>query len=75
MKKIKTTICIVLLAICLSSNIFASTSLNSVVNNIFGGIMNAVVSAFNDSDGNCPIRTCQDCKPNQPDCRPPEDKD
>jgi hypothetical protein len=69
MKKIKNLLYIAILSIGLVSNVFALGTIDMVITNFFGNIVDAVFSASTDSD-DCPRKACQDCKPNDPGCRP-----
>lgn len=69
MKKIKSIFCGAVLSICLVGNVFALGTFNQVFTSFFDGIVKAFVSSATTSD-DCPVRTCGDCKPFDPNCRP-----
>lgn len=72
MKKLKSVLCSAFLSAVLVSNVFAADTFTTVITDYFGNIVSAVLSSFNNIDGDdCPIKICQSCKPSDPGCRPP----
>lgn len=76
MKKLRMFGFMLVLSLALASNIFAIGSVTTVVPGMFSFVMEQVLSLFG-TDDNCPLRTCQNCRPNNEgngdgngDCRP-----
>ncbi len=79
MKKIRTTICVMLLTTLLAGNILANTGIVSstgAITSILSDLVESVLLLLRDDD--CPPRLCTTCKPNNVidengNCRPRED--
>ncbi|MGC2234954.1 MAG: hypothetical protein WA584_02165 [Pyrinomonadaceae bacterium] len=73
MKKIKSFVCVALLSVFLTGNMFAADSVGGGFFSFFDSVMNAVVSMLR-GDGDCQGKQCQTCKPKDDgsngDCRP-----
>ena len=71
MKKMKSILCVVLLSVFLTGNVFAADSFGSSFFGFFQSAYQAVVSMV---DGDCMGKQCQNCKPKEEggngDCRP-----
>ncbi len=80
MKKLKTLGFMLVLSLALASNMFAMGSVTAVVPGVLSFAVEQVLSMFG-ADDNCPLRTCQNCRPNNDgngdgngDCRPRENQ-
>lgn len=65
-----------ILSLGLAGNIFAVGSVTAVAPGLLSFAIEQVLSMF-ETDDNCPLRTCQNCRPNNEDdgdgdCRPRE---
>lgn len=73
MKKLRSVILVTILSTSLVGNVFAGGLVGTGYFSIFDLAVSAAVSLFlsGTGDDNCPVRTCGDCRPGGPDCRPP----
>lgn len=76
MKRMKTFGLMLILSFGLAGNIFAMGSVTTVAPGLLSFAIEQVLSML-ERDDNCPLRTCQNCRPNNEgdgdgDCRPRE---
>ncbi len=71
MIRIKSLLCIALLSTCFVGNVFAGSTFSYGVTTFFGNVVEFFVGVYEDGD-DCPLRICQNCKPNTI-CRPIDD--
>lgn len=79
MKRMKTFGLMLILSLGLAGNIFAMGSVTAVAPGLFSFAIEQVISMFA-TDDSCPLRICQNCRPNNEeadgdgdgDCRPRE---
>lgn len=70
MKKSKSLVGVILLSVCLVSNVFAGGFFNGGILGFFDEIVQVVVSSITTDPDNCPLRQCTNCRPGRPNCRP-----
>lgn len=71
MKKIKSMLCIAFLTMTIVGNVFATSTFDSALTKFLGGIVEVFSLSFGITSDDCPLKSCQDCKPQDPGCRPP----
>jgi hypothetical protein len=77
MKKLRSIFLVTILSTTLVGNVFAGSSVGGGIFSFFDAAVSATVSFLisSRSDGDCPVRVCGNCRPEDRDpngdCRPP----